>query len=366
MTPARAPATPRRRKPLAPADPQLRLTALAACAGCAAKVAPGDLRRALGELGAPRRDKRVLVDYRTLDDAGVFAYRRDEMWVQTVDFFTPILDDPYDFGRVAATNALSDVYAMGGHPLTALSILCLPDDFPPAALRELLRGGQDAIGEAGASILGGHSVRDPELKFGYSITGIVKRRQLLTNAGARPGDQLVLTKPLGTGILATALKQQRLDAPTLRRLTRSMTTLNRQASEAAVEFGARAATDVTGFSLLGHASQLADASGVTIRMRPAAAWFLPRALELAAAGAAPGGLAKNRAFFGPRVDAGAVDGAMLDALFDPQTSGGLLIAIPQRRATRLLAALKRRRVWSAMVGEVVGRGRVAIELHRGP
>jgi selenide,water dikinase len=305
----------------------------------------------------------VLVDHSTLDDAGVFAHGRGEALVQTVDFFTPVVDDPYDFGQIAAANALSDVYAMGGTPLTALAVLCFPEDrLGSEVLREILRGGQDKMREAGVSILGGHTVRDPELKFGYSVTGIVKRRRLLTNAGARSGDRLLLTKPLGTGILATALKQQKLEPALRLKLTRSMTRLNRAASERAVEFGARAATDVTGFGLLGHASQLADASGVTLRLAPSPGWLLPMTLEFARAGVVPGGLARNREFYGPMVSGGGVEPALLETLFDPQTSGGLLIAVPARRAAGLEAALRRSRVPVLRLGEAAPRGAAAIEL----
>ncbi len=298
----------------------------------------------------------MLVDQSTLDDAGVYAYGRGEALVQTVDFFTPVVDDPYDYGQIAAANALSDVYAMGGRPLTALTLLCVPEkQVGPEVLREILRGGLDKMREAGVSVLGGHSVTDPELKFGYSVTGVVRRRRLLTNAGARPGDRIVLTKPLGTGVLATALKQGRLDAAQVRRVTRVMTTLNRGAAEAAVEFGAHAATDVTGFGLLGHAVQLADASGVTLRLRPERRWFLPRVPELAAAGAVAGGLGRNRSFFGPAVAGEATPEPLLLGLYDPQTSGGLLIACPARRAGGLLAALRRRRVWAVEVGEAQAR-----------
>jgi selenide,water dikinase len=316
-------------------------------------------------LRSPRRDRRVLVDHSTLDDAGVFAFGRGEALVQTVDFFTPVVDDPRDFGQVAAANALSDVYAMGGRPLTALALLCCPEfGLPPEVVRDILQGGQDKMQEAGASVIGGHSVRDPELKFGYAVTGVVQRRRLLTNAGARPGDALVLTKPLGTGILSTALKRQRLEAGPTRRLTRVMTTLNRGASEAAVEFQARALTDVTGYGLLGHAHQLAEASGVSLRLRASPRWFLPRVLELAAAGVKPGGLANNRAFFGGGVRATGVDDTLLDGLYDPQTSGGLLIAIGARRLAPLMAALQRRRIWAAPVGEAIPRGPFVIELER--
>ena len=320
-------------------------------------MGPGDLRAALSGLGHPRRDRRVLVDHSTLDDAGVFAFGPREALVQTVDFFTPVVDDPYDFGRIAAANSLSDVYAMGGKPITALALLCLPDDgLPPEAVAQILKGGQDKMREAGASILGGHTVRDPELKFGYAVTGVASRRRLLTNSGARPGDRLLLTKPLGTGVLSTALKQRKLEPGPLRRMTRSMATLNRAAAETAVEFGARAATDVTGYGLLGHASQLADASGVSLVLRPRAAWFLPRALDFAAAGVVPGGLLKNREFYSTKVEPDGVSGGMLDALYDPQTSGGLLISVGDRRARALIAALRRRRVWFEEIGKVVSRG----------
>lgn len=311
----------------------------------------------------PKRDRRVLVDHTTLDDAGVFAFGRGEALVQTADFFTPVVDDPYDFGQIAAANALSDVYAMGGTPITALALLCYPDaELPPEVLREILRGGQDKMAEAGVSILGGHTVRDPELKFGYSVTGVVKRRRLLTNAGARRGDRVWLTKPLGTGILATALKQGKLDAPLAAKMTKQMATLNRRAAEAAVEFAVRAATDVTGFGLIGHASQLADASGVTLRLRPTPEWLLPRVLELAVAGAIAAGLYKNRDFYRDRVSGAATPEALDLALYDPQTSGGLLLSVPARREAALAAALRRRRIWAIPVGEVVARGERSIEL----
>lgn len=320
----------------------------------------------LDGLKLPARDSRVLVDASTLDDAGVFAFGRGEAWVQTVDFFTPIVDDPYDFGQIAAANALSDVYAMGGRPLTALALLCAPTSgFPGEVVREVLQGGLDKMKEAGVSVVGGHSVRDPELKFGYSVTGVVKRRQLLRNSGARSGDRLFLTKPLGTGVLATALKRDRLDAAMLRRLTRQMASLNRVASAAAVEFGARGATDVTGFGLLGHASQMADASGVTFRLRPSPTWLLPRVLERIAEGVAPGGLRNNRDFYGDRVARGTVADGLVDALHDPQTSGGLLLALPPRRATAFSTALRRRRLWHVELGEVIARGPKAVELVAG-
>jgi len=301
------------------------------------------------------RDPRVLVDQSSLDDAGVYRTGPRTALVQTVDFFPPVVDDPYDYGRVAAANALSDVYAMGGRPLTALALVCFPEALGPEVLREVLRGGQRAMREAKVAIVGGHTIKDPELKFGYSVTGVVDPRRMLTNAAARPGDRLVLTKPLGTGILATALKHQRLDPALARRLTRQMTTLNRAASELAVAAGVRAATDVTGFGLLGHAAQMAEASGVTFTLAPRADWLLPGVLGHARAGEIAGGLRKNQSYYGHRVRTDAVAADLALALFDPQTSGGLLLAIPERKVAGLLAALRRRRIWAKVLGHAIRR-----------
>jgi selenide,water dikinase len=302
------------------------------------------------------RNPRVLVDQDSLDDAGVYRLDRRTALVQTVDFFTPVVDDPYDYGRVAAANSLSDVYAMGGTPRTALALMCFPEALGSEVLGEVLRGGQSVMRSAGVAIIGGHTVKDPELKFGYSVTGLVDPSRMLTNAAARPGDRLILTKPLGTGILATALKHGKLAPATLRRLTRQMTTLNRAASEIAVRAGARAATDVTGFGLLGHAAQMADASGVTIVFAPRPDWFLPGTLELAGEGEIAGGLRKNQEFYGPRVAIEGIPPAMTLGLFDPQTSGGLLIAAPERKAATILAGLRRRRIWAKVLGRVTRRG----------
>ena len=316
-------------------------------------------------LPKPPRDPRVLVDQHSLDDAGVYRLRGRLALVQTVDFFTPVVDDPYDYGRIAAANALSDVYAMGGRPVTALALVCFPETLGGPVLREVLRGGQAAMAGAGVAVVGGHTVKDAELKFGYSVTGVVDPRRMLTNASARPGDRLVLTKPLGTGVLATALKHGRLEPPLLRRLTRQMAALNRAAAEAAVRHGARAATDVTGFGLLGHAAQMAAASGVTFDLSVSRDWFLPRTLELAGAGEVPEGLRKNREHFGPRVDLEDVDEATALALFDPQTSGGLLLSVPARRTPGLAAALRRNRVWAKVIGCVERRGARDVRVRAG-
>jgi selenide,water dikinase len=344
----------------------IRLTAQVAAAGCAAKLGPGDLRLALAQVRAPRRDPRVLVDASTLDDAGLFAYGRGEVLVQTVDFFTPIVDDPYDYGQIAAANALSDVFAMGGRALTALALLCSPEGtLPTEVIAAILQGGLDKMREAGASVVGGHSIRDPELKFGYAVTGVARRRHLLLNSGARAGDHVFLTKRLGTGVLTTALKQGKLERALLRRVTKQMATLNRAASAVALAHGATAATDITGFSLLGHASQLADASRVTLALAPDPAWVLPGVRELIAAGVFPGGLQRNRRFFSQVVDEGGVEESLLQALYDPQTSGGLLVTVPPRRAAAFARALVRRRVWHAELGRVLRRSGSSVLLTPG-
>lgn len=295
-------------------------------------------------------DPRLLVGLDTFDDAGVFAVSADLALVQTVDFFAPIVDDPYAFGQIAAANALSDVYAMGGEPLTALNIVGFPTDkLPMEVLAEILRGADAKIREAGAVIVGGHSVIDDEVKFGLAVTGRVDPRVMLTNAGARPGDRLVLTKPIGTGVLATAAKRGDLGSDEHRSLIESMATLNRAASLAARDVGARCATDITGFGLLGHASHIARASEVTLVVRAAAVPTLPGAREAVARGIRTGGAERNRAYLDPLVDWGSTSEADRALLVDPQTSGGLLVAISASRVADYLAAVSR----AVEIGEVV-------------
>jgi selenide,water dikinase len=281
----------------------------------------------------------VLVDHTSGDDAGVFRLDASTTLVQTVDFFTPVVDDPEAFGRIAAANALSDVYAMGGRPLTALAIAAFPDrDFPPEWAAAIVRGGALALRAAGCALLGGHSVRDPEIKFGYAVTGIVDPDRMLTNAGGRPGQLLVLTKPLGTGVIATALKAGVAPPAAVEAATASMTALNEDAARAALRHGVTGATDVTGFGLLGHAAALARESRLTIEIDAAALPLLPGALELAPR-FQPGGLAANRRAIEPLV---AYEGRLSDAraalLYDPQTSGGLLLLVPEEEAKALLAS----------------------------
>jgi selenide,water dikinase len=295
----------------------------------------------------------VLVDHRTGDDAGVFRLDERHTLVQTVDFFTPVVDDPEAFGAIAAANALSDVYAMGGRPLTALSIAAFPErDFPPEWSAAIVRGGYAKLREAGCVLLGGHSVRDPEIKFGYAVTGLVDEEDLLTNAGARPGQVLVLTKPLGTGVIATALKAGHAPADAVAEATRSMSALNRAAAEAARRHGATAATDVTGFGLIGHAAGIARESRVTLELEAAALPLLPRALELAPR-FQPGGLKANAKEFDPLVAwTRPLDAPLRALLFDPQTSGGLLLALPEGTAEGVLAELAEAR----RIGRVVEGG----------
>jgi len=305
----------------------------------------------------------VLVGPETWDDAGVFRISPTRALVQTVDFITPVVNDPFDFGRIAAANALSDVYAMGGTPLTALSIVCYPEHGDMTVLGEILRGGADALARAKVALMGGHTVRDPEIKFGFAVTGEVHPRRIVSNAGAKRGDVLVLTKPLGTGILATALKRRLLPDDDLAVLTAQLTMTNRGAAEAMSAAHASAATDVTGFGLLGHALNIARASKKTLRIWGAAVPLLPRVLDFAREGVAPAGLRSNLGYAEPHVGFDEeVPEPLRMALADPQTSGGLLIAIAPKRAAALMKALKRVKVNAAAIGEVVAAGRTPIQV----
>jgi selenide,water dikinase len=301
----------------------------------------------------------VLVGRESFDDAGVFVLRDDLALVQTVDFFAPIVDDPYDFGQIAAANALSDVFAMGGEPLTALAIVGFPaGKLPMSVLTDILRGAQDKVREAGATLVGGHSIIDEELKFGLSVTGQADPRRLLTNAAARPGDVLVLTKPLGTGLLATAAKQDRLDDAGRDALYASMRSLNALASRAALAANLRCATDVTGFGLLGHALEMARGSGLTAELSVSAAPLLPGVEALAQAGVRTGASTRNWAGYGADVDgAEALSDWRRDLMTDPQTSGGLLIAVAADRADAVLDLVRR---------EGFGRAAVVGRMAQGP
>jgi selenide, water dikinase len=301
----------------------------------------------------------VIEGIATFDDAGIYRIDDRTALVQTVDFFTPVVDDPYAFGQVAAANSLSDVYAMGGRPITALNILCYPaGDLPPGDLNRILQGGADKLKEAGCSLLGGHSVIDKELKFGCSITGLIDPKEVWSNAGAKAGHRLVLTKPLGTGILGSAIKQGKLDAESEAEVTRNMAALNRGACEAGRKIGGvSAATDITGFGLAGHAGQMAKASGVTIRIDAATLPIYPRAAELAKGGLKTRGDKSNRAFLKGRYEtAASVEPVREDLCFDPQTSGGLLLVVAPDRVDSLVSALKAASTPSAaVIGEVLPR-----------
>ncbi len=311
------------------------------------------------------RDPNVLVDAHTFDDAGVYRIAPDLALIQTVDFFTPVVDDPWDFGQIAAANALSDVYAMGGTPRTALALVCWPPSgLDPAILGRILAGGAEKCREAGCAIVGGHSIQDEELKYGLAVTGSAHPDRIWTNAGAKPGDALVLTKALGTGILTTALKNGAVTAGEIEPAVESMKRLSAGAADLAREADVRCATDVTGFGLLGHATHMADASGVTLAFEAASLPLFPVVLDLGLAGHVPGGGRSNRSYFEPQARiADSVSEGLRLAAFDPQTSGGLLLAVPAAGADDLVRRLQAAG-WkaAARVGVVEPRGDFAVVL----
>jgi selenide,water dikinase len=332
----------------------VRLTQWASCAGCAAKMDAGTLGELLRRLPSSH-DPNLLVGMHTNDDAGVYRIGPDLALVNTVDFFPPIVDDPYNFGQIAAANALSDVYAMGACPLTAMNLVAFPKEgLAIEVLHEIMRGGAGKLAEAGVALVGGHSVTDPEPKYGLAVTGLVDPKRVVTNAGARPGDALVLTKPIGVGIITTALKQGVADARAVEQAVASMAQLNRRAAELMVEEGAHACTDITGYGLFGHALQMAMASGVCLRIAHRRVPHFPSALELRSRGVGPGGLDSNRHAFDRRIRFGdAVPEVWRDLLFDPQTSGGLFVAVPEAGAERLVERLA-----AESLGEAAVIGRV--------
>lgn len=324
-----------------------------------AKLAPRDLAQVLGALPKQPVNDDVLVGYDMADDAGVFRLRDDVALVQTVDFFTPVADDPEIYGRVAANNALNDVYAMGGKPLTALAIVCYPQKEDMEVLGLILRGGQMAMNEAGVMVLGGHSVDDAEIKFGYAVTGIINPSQVITNAGARAGDALILTKPIGTGAISTGIKRGVARAETIEAAMKAMTTSAAKPAEEMRKAGAHACTDVTGFGLLGHAYEMARASDVCLRIESARVPLLPDVLDLIGQGMLTRGDKNNRAYVGDTVEiASHVSREMQSALFDPQTAGGLLISIESSKAE----ALAERIGDAVIIGEVQPREDKLIEV----
>jgi selenide, water dikinase len=322
--------------------------------GCSAKLPADALHHLLS--GLPRAcDARLVVGPDTYDDAAVYRLRDDLLLVQTADFFPPVASDAEDFGRIAAANALSDVYAMGGRPLTALALMCLPSKQVPLPLAQrIIHGAAEKLAEAEALLVGGHTVDDPQLKFGLSVTGVVNHEQLLSNAGARPGDLLVLTKPLGTGVTITAAKAGLAPANVIGEANRWMSALNRRAAEAAVQAGAHACTDVTGFGLLGHSWQMAEASGVRARFWAGKMPLLEGAMEFASMGLIPAGAYSNRRFLDGRTSiSDRVPLALQDLLFDPQTSGGLLVCVsPDRLGDFQRAASGRSECCCTVVGQI--------------
>ncbi len=318
----------------------------------------------LGKL-ARQHDPNVLVGFDKADDAGVYLLSPDLAMVQTVDFFTPIVDDPYTFGQIAATNALSDIYAMGGRPVSALAMVCFPDKGEPAVLEQILAGGLSKMIEAGCTVIGGHSIRDEEIKFGYAVTGTIHPKKVLKNSSAIAGDVLLFTKSLGTGVISTGIKKGKAEPAWIDAAVQSMTTLNKAAAEvlAASDYAVHGMTDVTGFGMLGHAREMALGSGVSLRIEARAVPVLPGALECIRQGFVPGGLHNNREFAECLVTyADDVPAELQTLLFDPQTAGGLLISVAEADAARLLAAFRQSGVPAVRIGVVIAAEKPRIEV----
>ena len=326
----------------AAAAPAVRLTQQVKAGGCASKLAPGTLNHVLSRL-PKQHDPNLLVGFESADDAGIYRISPEQALVQTVDFFTPMVDDPFTYGRIAATNALSDIYAMGGRALTALTLVCFPQEGDMSVLEQILLGGLSVMEQAGCTVLGGHSVRDAEIKFGYAVTGLIHPDRILKNTTARPGDALIFTKAIGTGVITTALKQGKAQPVWVEAAIASMTTLNKVAGEivSRPEFQVHAATDVTGFGLMGHARELAFGSNVGLQIATASIALLAGAMEAVALGCIPGGLLANRDFAECVVeDTIAIEPNLRTLLFDPQTAGGLLLSVPAEQAQPLIAELR--------------------------
>lgn len=314
--------------------------------------------------GLPKQpaDPNLIVGFDTADDAGVYRLRDDLALVQTLDFFTPIVDDPYDYGRIAALNSINDVWAMAGTPITAMAITCFPKKgVDPGILGEIMRGGLETLNNHGVTLIGGHSVDNEQIMFGYSVTGVIDPNKVATNSGARPGDVIILTKPLGTGVISTGIKRGMASAGVVAASVETMLTPGKHAAEAMRDFDVKGATDVTGFALLGHAWEMSCASKVTIEIEAAAVPLLEGALELAAEGMLTSGDKTNREYLGADIEIGAaVDKNLLKLLFDPQTAGGMLIAIKESEATSLLATLIKKYPKAGIIGRVRPPGRCSV------
>jgi len=333
-------------------ETEVKLTKLASCAGCGAKVGAGTLVRLL-EGFQTHYDPRLIVGYDKSDDASVYILDEDTALVQTTDFFPPIVDDPFLFGQIAAANALSDVYAMGGTPKLALNILCLSESMDRETVQEILRGGYAKAYEAGAIITGGHTIQGAEPIYGLAVSGFVHPKAVLTNSGARPGDALILTKPLGIGVLTTAAKAGMVEQPVLDRIYRQMATLNKAARDVMVQYPVHSCTDVTGFALLGHSFEMAQGSVCTLHLRAGQVPYHAEAYDLADMGFIPAGAYRNREYAeaGVRV-VGDVSRALQDLFYDPQTSGGLLFALPEAEAEACLRQLRDTVPEAAVIGYV--------------
>jgi len=343
----------------------IKLTSFSSKGGCGCKIGPGDLTQVIRSLPAPTPDPNLLVGIDTSDDAGVYKLTDNLAIVQTVDFFTPIVDDPYSFGQVAAANAISDIYAMGGKPLTALNIVAFPiKTLDKQVLADIMRGAGDKMQEAGVTLVGGHSIDDNEPKFGLAVTGLVHPNKVRTNASSVAGDKLILTKPIGVGILTTSIKKDKLSADEIQRVTEVMATLNKKAAETMEPYDVHACTDVTGFGLLGHALEMAKGSGVGIRINAKDVPILPRVRELAEDGFVPGGTKNNFAHVQDSITFPEhLDQVGQWILCDAVTSGGLLISVEGGQAEELLSKLKQSGVEAAIIGETVTDhpGRIVVQ-----
>ena len=335
-----------------PMETEVKLTKLASCAGCGAKLGAGTLAKML-EGFRTHSDPRLIVGYDKSDDASVYVLDEKTALIQTTDFFPPIVDDPYLYGRIAATNALSDVYAMGGEPKLALNILCAAEGMADETIRQILRGGYDAAYEAGAIITGGHTIKGAEPIYGLAVSGFVDPQKVLTNSNAKPGDVLILTKPLGVGILTTGAKADMVEKEVLDRIYAQMATLNKAARDIMVQYPVHSCTDVTGFGLMGHSFEMAQGSGCTIHIQTGKVPYHPEALELASMGLVPAGAYRNRQYAqAGAAMRGSISLALEDILYDPQTSGGLLFALPEAEAQSCLAQLRQAIPAAAIIGYV--------------
>lgn len=336
----------------------VRLTQQVKAGGCASKLPPGSLRAVLSKLPA-QSDPNLLVGFETSDDAGIYRISSDLALVQTVDFFTPLVDDPFTFGQIAAANALSDVYAMGGKPVSALALVCFPPKGDLEILEQIMRGGLSKMTEAQCTVVGGHSVRDEEMKFGYAVTGVIDPVQVRTNARAVPGDELILTKPIGTGVITTALKQGKAEPDWIDAAIKSMSRLNNTAAAIATGCsGVHAMTDITGFGLMGHGREMAVGSGVTLVIHAATVPQIPGAIEAIRLGAIPGGLISNREFAECMVadaEGSRIDEDLRNLMYDPQTSGGLLISVAAADSADLIGSLLNAGVPAARIGNVMAQ-----------